>query len=300
MLFQSLEYLLLLIASLLVVATVRNTTVKKLAILAASMLFYAYGGKWQTLLFVAVITLAFLLGRLLEKKRSKPLFIVGMCAMFIPLLFYKYTPFVLQGMLGIDATAFTNTFFLPIGISFYTFQAAGYVIDVFRGKISAEKNYLTFACFVSFFPQLVAGPIERGENLLHQIETFKKPTQNDLSTGFRHILLGLSLKLLVAETMAAFVNPVYNNLATQGGLAVLIATVCFGIQIYCDFNGYSQIAIGSAKVMGIDLMQNFNHPYKAHSIATFWKRWHIFHECNHPFPDFRFCLIPVQKRDKPL
>lgn len=275
MLFQSLEYLLLLIASLVLVATVRNVTVKKLGILAASMLFYAYGGQWQTLLFVAVITLAFFLGKWLEKHPSKLLFTVGLVGMFLPLLFYKYVPFVLSGFLGMDSSAFTATFALPIGISFYTFQAAGYVIDVFRKRISATQNYLTFACFVSFFPQLVAGPIERGENLLHQIETFDKPTKEDLSRGFRHVLLGLSLKLLVAETMAAFVNPVYNNLSAQGGLAVLIATVCFGIQIYCDFNGYSQIAIGSAKLMGIDLMQNFNHPYKAHSITTFWKRWHI-------------------------
>ncbi len=275
MLFQSWQYLVLLVATIFCVLFVRNATVKRIAILAFSMFFYAYGGGWQTILFVAVIAMAYFAARLLEKYRSKPLFAVLLSVLFLPLLLYKYVPFILTLIPGVNAQAYSDVFLLPIGISFYTFQAAGYVIDVFRGRYKPERNFLTFACFISFFPQLVAGPIERYDNLAQQIHNMKKPDYNMFSEGFRHIILGLSLKLLIAETMAAFVNPVYNNLSDKSGLAVIIATLCFGVQIYCDFNGYTQIAIGSAKMVGINLMQNFNHPYRAGSIADFWRRWHI-------------------------
>lgn len=275
MLFQSLEYLILLIGSVLIVRFCRNGGIIKVAILCASLFFYAYDASWQTLLFLLTISLAFFAGLILEKNKNKYLFTGIILVLFFPLFFYKYVPFLLAELTSIDVSRFTETFVLPIGISFYTFQAVGYVIDVYRNDSKAERNYLTFACFISFFPQLVAGPIERCTNLMHQITQFRKPSESDFSVGFRHILLGLCLKLLIAETMAEFVNPVYNNLSGKGGLAVLIATFCFGIQIYCDFNGYTLIAIGSAKLMGIDLMQNFNHPYRAHSISDFWRRWHI-------------------------
>ena len=275
MLFQTWEYLLLLTAAVAIISFMDNATAKKLIVLSMSFFFYAYGSGWQVLLFAAIILLAYMQGRLFAKKRSKLLLYISIIALFLPLFLYKYVPFILSDIMGIAAARYQNTFVLPIGISFYTFQAASYVIDVYRNKSCAERNLITFACFLSFFPQLVAGPIERNENLMHQIRSFKKPSVSDLSVGFRHILLGLSLKLLVAETMASFVNPVYNDLSGKGGLSVLIATFCFGIQIYCDFNGYSQIALGSARLMGVRLMQNFDHPYCAPSPADFWRRWHI-------------------------
>ena len=275
MLFQSWQYLVLLITTILCVSFIKNTTAKKILVLAFSIFFYAYGALWQTILFVAVIGLAYLAGRMLDKSKNRALFIAWMVVLFLPLLFYKYVPFVLSMIPGVDEVAFQNAFLLPIGISFYTFQAVGYVIDVYRGDYSSERDLLNFACFISFFPQLVAGPIERYDNLFDQIRHMRRPSYEMLQNGFRHILLGLCLKLLVAETMAAFVDPVYNHLDNKSGLAVIIATLCFGIQIYCDFNGYTQIAIGSARMMGINLMQNFNHPYTASSIADFWRRWHI-------------------------
>ncbi len=275
MLFQSWQYLVLLITTILCVSFIKNATAKRIAILAFSLFFYAYGAAWQTVLFIAVIGLAYTSGRLLEKHKGKALFITCMVVLFLPLLLYKYVPFILSMIPGVDEQAFQNVFLLPIGISFYTFQAVGYVIDVYRGDYASEKDLLSFACFVSFFPQLVAGPIERYDNLFEQIRHMRKPNYEMLSNGFRHILLGLCLKLLVAETMAQFVDPVYNSLDHKSGLAVIIATLCFGIQIYCDFNGYTQIAIGSARMVGINLMQNFNHPYTAVSIADFWRRWHI-------------------------
>ncbi len=275
MLFQSWQYLLLLVTTIVIVFLVKNKTLKRTAILLFSMFFYAYGAAWQTLLFAAVIIGAYAAGLVFERYKNKLVFALCLILLFLPLLLYKYVPFLLSMVPGADAEAYRHIFVLPIGISFYTFQAVGYVVDVYKGKNTAEKNLLTFACFISFFPQLVAGPIERYDNLFEQIRNMRRPNYEMLSKGFRCIILGLCLKLLVAETMACFVDPVYNQLAGKSGLAVMIATVCFGIQIYCDFNGYTQIAIGSANVVGIDLMQNFNHPYTAVSIADFWRRWHI-------------------------
>jgi len=275
MLFQSWQYLLLLIATVLFVSFVENKVIKRVAVLSFSIFFYAYGAAWQTVLFVLVILLAYFSGRILDRRKQKPVLIFSLTLLFLPLLLYKYVPFFLSLLPGNIAGSYKQIFVLPIGISFYTFQAVGYVIDVYRGKSRAERDLLSFACFVSFFPQLVAGPIERYDNLSEQIRNMPKPTYEMISRGFKHIVLGLCLKLLVAESMAPLVDPVYNNLGGKSGLAVIIATVCFGIQIYCDFNGYTQIAIGSAKVIGINLMQNFDHPYRAVSVADFWRRWHI-------------------------
>ncbi len=275
MLFQTWQYLCLLVFAILSILLINNVVVKKVVVLIISTFFYAYGAKWQTILFGAVIGLAFFFGILLEKKRNKFLLVAVICILFCPLFLYKYMPFLLAQFAPSYAQGFSNIFVLPIGISFYSFQAVGYVVDVYRRQVKAERNILDLACFLSFFPQLVAGPIERYDNLIGQINEMKKPDYTKMVSGFRHIVLGLTLKLLVAETMAGFVNPVYNNLSGKGGLAVLIATFCFGIQIYCDFNGYTQIAIGSAELMGIHLMQNFNHPYRATSITDFWRRWHI-------------------------
>ncbi len=275
MLFQSWQYLVLLLGAMATVSFFKNSLIKKVAILLLSIFFYSYGAGWQAILFLAVIAGAYFFGLLVERNKSKGLMGLFLIILFLPLLLYKYVPFVLEQILAIDTTVYTNIFLLPIGISFYTFQAAGYVIDVYRGTAKAERNIINFACFISIFPQLVAGPIERCNNIMEQVRVLKKPSGEAMTIGFRHVLLGLFLKLLVAETMANFVDPVYNNLSNKGGLAILIATFCFGIQIYCDFNGYTQIAIGSAKLIGIDLMQNFNHPYRAKSITDFWRRWHI-------------------------
>ncbi|WP_280751267.1 MULTISPECIES: MBOAT family O-acyltransferase [unclassified Parabacteroides] len=164
---------------------------------------------------------------------------------------------------------------LPVGISFYTFQAIGYTIDVYRGDIPAEKNFITYALFVSFFPQLVAGPIERAKNLLPQ---FHRPHIFDAVKaveGFRLILWGYFMKVVISDRLAVYVDSVYNNISHHTSITLVLATVFFAFQIYCDFGGYSNIAIGCAKVMGFDLMTNFRRPYLATSVADFWRRWHI-------------------------
>lgn len=164
---------------------------------------------------------------------------------------------------------------LPVGISFYTFQTLSYTIDIYRGKMQPERHFGIFALFVSFFPQLVAGPIERAKNLLPQF--FKKIDFNParVQDGLRQMLWGFFKKVVVADMLAFYVNIIYNDVHAHSGLQMLIATYFFAFQIYCDFSGYSDIAIGAARILGFDLMKNFNMPYFSRSIPEFWRRWHI-------------------------
>ena len=164
---------------------------------------------------------------------------------------------------------------LPVGISFYTFQALSYVVDVYRGKVKAEKNLGIYATFVSFFPQLVAGPIERTSNLLPQIKRAHSFEYQKAVYGMRLMLWGYFKKLVIADNLSPFVERVFNDPYSYNGFALILGTVFFTFQIYCDFSGYSDIAIGTAKLFGIDLMTNFKSPYYSTSIKEFWNRWHI-------------------------
>ena len=164
---------------------------------------------------------------------------------------------------------------LPVGISFFTFQSLSYVIDVYRGTTKAEKNFFRYALFVSFFPQLVAGPIERSGNLLVQFRDKHAFDSRETVKGFMLMIWGYFMKIVVADRVAIIVDQVYNYYGSYQGVVPILATVLFAIQIYCDFNGYTTIAIGSAQVMGFRLMQNFKEPYLAVSVADFWRRWHI-------------------------
>ena len=162
---------------------------------------------------------------------------------------------------------------LPVGISFYTFQSFGYVMDVYRGKTVAEKNFLKYALFVSFFPVQTSGPIERSDNLLKQIQTERKFDWENVKTGLCLMLWGYFLKLVMADRIAVFVNAVFEK--EMGGVYAILATLLFGIQIYCDFAGYSTLAIGAARVLGFRLLENFDAPYLSKSVSEFWRKWHI-------------------------
>jgi D-alanyl-lipoteichoic acid acyltransferase DltB (MBOAT superfamily) len=165
---------------------------------------------------------------------------------------------------------------LPVGISFYTFQTLSYTIDVYKGAIPPERHLGKFALFVTFFPQLVAGPIERSSNLLPQLQSLRyKFDAARLADGLRLMLWGFFKKVVIADRLAATVNLVYNNPGEYHGLQIVLATIFFAFQIFCDFSGYSDIAIGAAKIFGVNLMKNFDKPYSAKSISEFWKRWHI-------------------------
>ena len=197
------------------------------------------------------------------------------------LFFYKYfdflagTVFDIAALFGNKSDTFALNLMLPVGISFYTFQTLSYVIDVYRGEVETEKNFFFYALFVSFFPQLVAGPIERPDNLIPQLKAEHKWSNSDAAAGLKILLLGFFKKICVADLISGFVNSVYNNPAESSALGVIIATLLFAVQIYCDFAGYTDIAIGCARIMGIRLMKNFDHPYSATSIREFWSRWHI-------------------------
>ena len=197
------------------------------------------------------------------------------------LFFFKYFGFLFESVKSIvelfdgEAPQLVVKLILPVGISFYTFQTLSYVCDVYRGRIKTERNFFFYALFVSFFPQLVAGPIERPENLIPQLKEEHKFNTADFTRGIKYMALGFFKKIVVADTVSVYVDAVYNNPSAADTLGVIIATGLFAVQIYCDFSGYTDIATGAARVMGIRLMKNFDHPYTATSIKEFWARWHI-------------------------
>ncbi len=197
------------------------------------------------------------------------------------LFYFKYFEFAVStlnrifGIIGAEAEISSGDMILPVGISFYIFQALGYTMDVYRGEIKAERNFLRYALFVSFFPQLVAGPIERSKNLLRQVDS---PTYFDLENvrqGLLTMAYGLFMKVAVADRLAGIIDPIYGDWINHTGMDLGAATMLFAVQIYCDFEGYSQLAIGSAQVLGFRINQNFKTPYLSTNIREFWKRWHI-------------------------
>ncbi len=195
------------------------------------------------------------------------------------LFFFKYANFFSSNINDVfNLVTFKipySTYLLPVGISFYTFQTLSYSIDVYQGKLKPQKHFGKFALFVSFFPQLVAGPIERATHLLPQFDKNFDFDRERVFSGLRLMLWGLFKKVVIADRLSVYVNTVYNNVGDYQGFPLIWATYFFAFQIYCDFSGYSDIAIGAARVMGFDLMKNFNVPYISKSIKEFWARWHI-------------------------
>ena len=251
----------------------------------ASYTFYMFWNPKYALLMGTSTVVTFLSGVLIEKLKYKRTvvafsFIINLAI----LIFFKYFDFLLQNInivlsaLNIQLINKPFDVILPVGISFYTFQALSYTIDVYRGEIKSEKNIIKYALFVSFFPQLVAGPIERSNNLLIQIENLEKVKRFDyerITEGLTLMLFGYFQKMVIADRAAILVDTVFNGYYEYNSMALILAAIFFAIRIYCDFGSYSLIAIGTAKVMGINLMENFNTPYFARSVKEFWGRWHI-------------------------
>jgi len=214
-------------------------------------------------------------------KKPKGLLILSLIINFGLLFIFKYMMFInhtfmsIYNYFGLNYPIKDFNIILPMGISFYTFQAASYTIDVYNGKCKPEKNFLKFSLYITFFPQLVAGPIERANRLLGQLFSKKTFDMKNISMGIKFMIMGYFKKIVIADRAAILVNKVYNFPSDFEGLSFIIATFLFTIQIYCDFSGYSDIAIGCAKTFGIDLMKNFDRPYFSKSIREFWKRWHI-------------------------
>jgi D-alanyl-lipoteichoic acid acyltransferase DltB (MBOAT superfamily) len=235
------------------------------------------------ILFSTVVTwlCALLLSRKEARQKKKIILLFGLILNFGILILFKYANFItlnindLFHILNIKFDVPFLNLLLPVGISFYTFQAIGYTIDVYKGNIPAEKNFITYALFISFFPQLVAGPIERAKNLLPQFRQQHRFDATNFVQGMRLILWGYFMKVVVSDRLGIYVDIVYDNASVQNSISLIVATIFFAFQIYCDFGGYSNIAIGCAKIMGFNLMINFRRPYLSTSVTEFWRRWHI-------------------------
>jgi D-alanyl-lipoteichoic acid acyltransferase DltB (MBOAT superfamily) len=200
---------------------------------------------------------------------------LGILCIFKYFNFFSENLSKLFDLFGYELDWFTLDVLLPVGISFYTFQALSYTIDVYKHKIEPTKDLVAFLAFVSFFPQLVAGPIERATNLLPQFYVKRKFVVESVVAGLKTMLWGYFMKLCVADRLSTYVDPVFNNYSMHSSSSLLVAAIMFSFQIYCDFAGYSLIAIGTAKILGFNLMNNFRRPFLSRSIKEFWNRWHI-------------------------
>ncbi len=281
MLFNSFDFLIFFPAVVLAYFLIPQK-VRYLWLLAASYYFYMCWNPKYVLLLLFSTMVTYLGGLAIERFQAKKTFLsLTVIANLTVLFAYKYFDFAIDnlnwilGKFHIQAIEPGFDILLPVGISFYTFQALGYTIDVYRREIYAEKNFFKYALFVSFFPQLVAGPIERSKNLLKQVSEKHTFDYERMRKGLLIMLWGYFLKLVVADRAAIFVNAVYGDYASYGGVYIVVATLLFAVQIYCDFAGYSTIARGAALVMGFRLMENFEAPYFAGSVVEFWRRWHI-------------------------
>lgn len=287
MLFNSIEFLLFLpVVFLLYWLAARSLRQRNVLLLAASYFFYGWWDWRFLLLIVAVTAVSYFSGLLLRRydsRRAARRWVVAAVATVClgTLALFKYFNFFAAGfsrllaLAGMTADTVTLDLILPVGISFYTFQALGYTIDVYRRKLPAATDPLPFFVFISFFPQLVAGPIERATNLIPQFMTDRRFSYDEAATGMKLILWGLFKKMVVADNAAAVVNQIFAGYQDVGTLNLWIGAVLFSFQIYGDFSGYSDIAIGTARLFGVKLMRNFRLPYFSRDIAEFWRRWHI-------------------------
>lgn len=280
MLFTSIEFFVFLpIVFALYWLLRRQLRWQNLLVVAASYLFYGWWD-WRFLLLIAFTSAcSYASGLLIGSNRWHKTALWGNIILNLAILgLFKYYDFFaveLANLLGCSGDSVMLNLILPVGISFYTFQALSYSIDVYRGKLEPTRDVVAFFAYVSFFPQLVAGPIERATNLLPQ---FQRQRQFDYAMavdGIRQMLWGFFKKVVVADNCATFVDDIWGDFAGQSSINMAVAAALFSIQIYCDFSGYSDIAIGCAKLFGIKLMRNFNVPYFSRDIAEFWRRWHI-------------------------
>lgn len=286
MLFNSIEYLLFLPTVIIIYWLLqKRLRAQNLFLLAASYLFYGWWD-WRFLSLIIISSFVdYFVGLSIFKSKEKKackrwlllsLFTnLGLLAVFKYFNFFAETFAQSMRLFGWHVNDVTLNIILPVGISFYTFQTLSYTIDIYRKKIEPTKNIVAFFTYVSLFPQLVAGPIERASNLLPQVESSRKLTLAMFKAGLFQIFIGLFRKVVIADNLAVYVDPVYAHAELHNGATLLLATLFYAFQIYFDFAGYSDIAIGSAKLIGFNFKRNFNLPYFSHNITTFWRKWHI-------------------------
>jgi alginate O-acetyltransferase complex protein AlgI len=287
MLFNSLNFAIFLpvVFFLYWFATRRNLKVQNILLLIASYFFYAsWNYKFMFLLMFSTF-LDYYTGIKIHEASTRKIKLTWLWLSIIVNLgflgVFKYFNFFAQSfadalaLLGFQADFVTLNVILPVGISFYTFHGLSYVFDLYNDKIKPEKNFINYAVFVSFFPLLVAGPIERATHLLPQITRKREFDYSKAKDGLRQILWGLFKKMVIADNCAVYANDIFNNSAEYSGSTLVLGAMFFAFQIYCDFSGYSDIALGTARLFGIELLRNFAFPYFSRDIAEFWRRWHI-------------------------
>ena len=309
MLFNSLEFLLFLPIVFILYWLIFGKSLKfqNLLILISSYVFYGWWDyRFLALIFLSTVvdyTLGLKLDR--EKKTASRKFLLGLSVLFnLSLLgFFKYYNFFvdswvdLLGSMGYEVqSTWTLNIVLPVGISFYTFQTMSYTIDIYRKQLKPTKDFISFASFVSFFPQLVAGPIERATNLLPQILNIRTFNYTQGLQGLRLILWGMFKKVVIADSLAPIVDDIFANYDQLGGGTLILGALYFSFQIYCDFSGYSDIAIGTSKLFGFELMSNFKFPYFSRNIGEFWRRWHV--SLSTWFRDYLYIPLGGSKRGR--
>ena len=277
MVFSSLVFVCIFLPVVLILHTVvKNRTLQNCLLLAASLLFYTYGEPVYILLMLISTLLNYLFALLLNRQRSKWILALAVAVNLGLLGVFKYTGFVLTNInallgLGIPVPAIS----LPIGISFFTFQALSYVIDVYRDDVAVQKNYAKLLLYVSFFPQLIAGPIVRYKDVALEIDN-RTVDVRSMAFGLRRFIVGLGKKVLISNAMGAVADTIFNHGAGNINIvAAWIGAIAYLMQIYYDFSGYSDMAIGLGKAFGFHFKENFNHPYIADTVQEFWRRWHI-------------------------
>lgn len=285
MLFNSVEFVIFIAIVLPIYALLRGQALRAFLV-TASYIFYGWANPFYCFLLLASTILDFNVGRALyraDKERTRRQLLFLSLAGNLGLLgIFKYSGFFVKSVndiasvVGFDLGLIPPEIILPVGISFYTFQTLSYTIDIYQGKMQPTDDFLSFALFVAFFPQLVAGPIERARDLLPQLKRKQTTTGDDAIVGVTRILWGMMKKVVIADNIAIFVNQIYGPLFEgASNIELVMATWLFAFQIYFDFSAYSDIAIGLARLMGIRLHENFRHPYISRNVAEFWRRWHI-------------------------
>lgn len=286
MLFQTPEFLVLMTVVLLAMAVVRKHSWQLIILLIASYIFYMGWSRWFLSLLLFSTFNAYFCGLQIQygaTRRRQQFWLTTAIVLDLALLaFFKYGNFTLGSINDVltwsgsyQRVRLIEDLVVPVGISFYTFHTIGYCVDVYRGDAQAEPSLLRFSLFVAFFPQLVAGPILRSTHFLPQIRNEVTLRSENLRSGFNLALVGLVKKVLVADQIAPLVNFIFDDPQGLPSAFILLGALGFGIQIYCDFSGYTDIAIGVGRMLGFEISKNFNYPYVAHSITDFWRRWHI-------------------------
>ena len=307
MIFNSFEFLLFFVAFFVLYwfVTNKNLKIQNLLILLAGYIFYSWSD-WRFLTYlIGISALNFYLGIYIEKT-SKPtikrlLLYVGLVQGIGGLAFFKYFNFFIDSfkdafhLMGVSLNLHTLNLIVPLGISFFTFRTISYLLDINKGKISPCRNWVVFFCYVSFFPSLLSGPIDRAKNLVPQLERKREFNYFQATSGLRQILWGLFKKIAIADNCASVTNQVFDNYLSYSASSLLVSACIFTIQIYADFSGYSDMAIGIARLMGFKIAKNFDFPLFAQNIAEFWRKWHM--SLTSWMTDYVFTPLSIALRD---